>query len=92
MVFYLFSIASQTFSEVKLIKKLTNKLTIEIVNGHCELALLQDGTLQIPYNVDINILIQFLKDNLQKSLQLKTNMLKQKVVFYNIFQRFLGYF
>jgi hypothetical protein len=60
-------VSSRSKKEAAEVYRLSNNCTIQIVSGYGELVLTRDGRIQIPCNVDIRWLIEFLKENAIKS-------------------------
>ena len=61
------------------VQRLAKNTVIEVVSVYGELAIMSDGRLQVPCNVDFGALVDFLKSHAQKSRDIKTSSDKQTV-------------
>jgi hypothetical protein len=70
-------ISTKSKGEVIEVQRLAKNTIIEISSVYGELAILRDGRLQIPCNVDFGALVDFLKTTAQKSRDIKGSSEKQ---------------
>ncbi|KAK0404240.1 hypothetical protein QR680_017359 [Steinernema hermaphroditum] len=61
------------------LRALSSNTVIEVVTAYDELALAKDGCLKIPCNVDVAVLLEFLKENAQKALEVSCKERREQV-------------
>ncbi len=54
-------------------------MLFEVGNSYSGLALLPDGRILIPCNVDVRLLIEFLQENEEKSREMRKQTMREKV-------------
>ncbi|KAI6232326.1 hypothetical protein M3Y95_00474300 [Aphelenchoides besseyi] len=72
-------ISSRPRADRDKLKKLATESIIEVRNSYSELAIVSDGRIQVPCNVDGRLLLEFLTDHRQICTEMHKNMLRQKM-------------
>ncbi|KAI6209397.1 hypothetical protein M3Y96_00217400 [Aphelenchoides besseyi] len=72
-------ISSRPRADRDKLKELATESIIEVRNSYSELAIVSDGRIQVPCNVDGRLLLEFLADHRQLCTEMHRNMLRQKL-------------
>ncbi|KAI6244173.1 hypothetical protein M3Y99_00089700 [Aphelenchoides fujianensis] len=72
-------ISSRPRADRERVKELATGVGVEILNSYSDISMTSDGRIQIPCNVDVRALIEFLEDHRQLCTEMRKNTIRQKV-------------